>query len=405
MILVFIISALIIAAAVLSIKYFKVYAKLTSYKSYDRAAKQEMKKIKYRDPKIVCDYCGVVIDTSRYKVCPQCGADYGRDDEWLERFKTDNDWIDEKADEKTGKEISKARLEAAKIAKKLKKVLIALGLLICALIILGIVIMIQSSRPNYAKSESLNESGIGEYKAVDYSIDGDGVILDKENVTVKVNGIYTNGYSGKLGYHISNHSDQDVQVRLEASAINNYASSVDFFSKYIKKGDEIDLYDYIPEIGSDTIIESIVFSEVEVRDSDYNEICKATDVRMTTTENKETPPKLSEGESLFDNDMITIVGIGRGGSVDSCYFEVLNKTDETIIIDLDGALLNDEELDAYGIYNETIPAGCILTDGYIHSYEEDYHNMTSEDKLYANFNVKCDDKPQKNFSTGYIEIK
>ena len=76
------------------IQYQKVKANAFSKEEVKRAANEQARRIKYKDPIISCDYCGSKVDTSKFKTCPHCGGAYDQDVEWLNRFNVKDSFIE-----------------------------------------------------------------------------------------------------------------------------------------------------------------------------------------------------------------------------------------------------------------------------------------------------------------------
>ncbi len=76
---IFIFGMLAICIAVIivfGVKYLKVLNDVYGRDEIRKAAEEEAKNIRLRDPVITCDYCGCKVDTREYKVCPHCGGAY-----------------------------------------------------------------------------------------------------------------------------------------------------------------------------------------------------------------------------------------------------------------------------------------------------------------------------------------
>ena len=92
MIVVLILIALILYLIVEIFRYQKVKANAFSKKEVARAADEHARKLSYADPVISCDYCGSKIDTKKHKTCPQCGATFNRDPEWIVRHAVEEEY-------------------------------------------------------------------------------------------------------------------------------------------------------------------------------------------------------------------------------------------------------------------------------------------------------------------------
>ena len=92
MIVVLILIALILYLIVEIFRYQKVKANAFSKRKLPGRQMSMPEKLSYADPVISCDYCGSKIDTKKHKTCPQCGATFNRDPEWIVRHAVEEEY-------------------------------------------------------------------------------------------------------------------------------------------------------------------------------------------------------------------------------------------------------------------------------------------------------------------------
>lgn len=397
---------LLIAIIVLSIRYFMAYAKLRSHKSYDTAASREMKRIKYHDPKINCDYCGATIDTSREKVCPNCGAEYKNDREWKERFKPDQTWVDEQASNHAAEEISTAQTEAKRIAKKLRKAIYILSSIVGVLIILGIIITIVQKQEDYAKDDELNRYSSDSYVAADYSFLGDGIVYYHEGVTISFTGIYTdeNGNT-KVEYHLSNDTANSLKIHAECVAVNNYADTFIYIYDNVRAHSYVKKYAQI-NLAETSRIKTMVFTDFKVYDENYSyshEDSSFATLMTTEYEASNPPAATAEGNVIFENDIVTIFSKEKT-DYDEYTVEVLNKTDYNLLMSCNKGMIGSKSIEVSGVYKAWLPANCLYRNIDLHSYDDSYKNRADSDEFQVSFAFTCPEHPEVDFSTGYFGI-
>ena len=103
---------------------------------------------------LTCDYCGCVIDTTRYKTCPQCGATYGEDREWKNRIGVNRDRMEELIASGIGRNRDELRALNAGRIKKARTHLTALGL-VTAFFVAMMVIGLSTAAKEKNRSEKI----------------------------------------------------------------------------------------------------------------------------------------------------------------------------------------------------------------------------------------------------------
>ena len=415
MIIFLFIVVIVIAIIVLSIKYFRTYAKLVSHKSYDKEAKRRAAELKHTDPVISCDYCGAKIDTRIQKVCPQCGANYDADKEWKARHNPDYKWADENAEDNYKKELTDAEKKAQKIATHLKIWISALAGCAILLTIIGVLAMCYERYSNYAKSEKVNRFTYDNYAPVDYKVEGDGVIYDMNGVKVTVTGFYLNdGYlhdSVKIEYKIENTNSKRKRILLETGFVNGFDVN-SLYYEWIRKNDVV--YHYEAVYADDNPVKEVVFTRFKVEDEEYGSSSDYENkdlVYITTTADYEVNPSFDGQEVLFDNDYMTIYYDEietKDNTRGNIYFDIKNKSDMEWLVDGGDTILVNGEKDEVNtsLYKRRlIPKGA-LADEYLSSAwnGQDLGSLNSDDSLEFSLSFSCVENPSLDFSTGYIKI-
>ena len=414
MIILLSILVLIVAIFVLSIRYFKSYARLKSHSNFESEAKRTFGKIKYNDPKITCDFCGAQINTHRDKVCPRCGGSYENDKEWRERYNFINaDEINSDADYAAEAEISRVTAETERIAKRLRVIIfILLGILVF-FILLGIILLVIDSGHDYLKSNKLNRASYDEYIEVPYDIAEDNIIVDSNGIKMSLIGVYReegySGYSYKAAYHIENTSGQDRLIRVRNCAIN-YLAVDGMVYGWVKAGDDIVLYDNLAYRNDQSSIFRIVYYDCSIQDENgrLNERSEPIEIRTTASEVEK--PELPTNGIIFENEYMIVTSEAeqyddsQGKLPESYKVHLYNKTDKFFTVECRDGKLNDTLQDISGTYKNSVYDNCVSTFS-VHAYSEEYRNRLSTDDFMINIEFSCIDDPSLDFSTGYIKVE
>lgn len=414
MIIFFLILGLIIAIIVLSVQYFKTYARLKSHSTFNAEAARVLNDVKYKDPKISCDFCGGQIDTRRDKVCPNCGASYAYDSEWLERHQIlDANKVSNAAEFAASREIEKVQMEANEIARKLRLAIFVLVGILLFFLGIGIFLYFFDSH-DFVKANKLNKYESDNFIAADYDIDGDGVIVDQNGFKLTLEGIYVEKLStGKcqyrLGYHIENNSDMNLKVAIRSCAVN-YSSYEDILYEWVKKGTDIIYYDSLYCVDDYESIEKIVYHSIELSTEDYQYTYKNdTPVVISTTGPEAELPELPTEGIVFENEDVLVTSeIDRSDFDDSIIphrflLRVYNKSEHFFQLTCNQGMVNRSTVDINGCYREPIYDFCTYRFS-VYSYDEAFEKRLYDDKFLVNLSFSCKDDPALDFSTGYVQV-
>ena len=407
MLIFLVIIALIIAIIVLTIRYFLIYARLTSHKAFDREAKENMEKKARTDPYISCDYCGTRIDTRKDRTCPHCGASYGKDEEWIKRNTIDSAWVNKQADKAADARIREVKKDAKAVGRKLRILIIILVVIVGGLIALAISVTYAEKERSYVQDQEVNRYSFENYEEIPLTFENDGVIAESDGVTIQLAGFYRDADRGRweVGYHYVNNSDQDMKVSFYLSAINGYADYFGWQYDTLRKGADLTIYETLytlDDLGIETI-ESVILSDISIRNADYETVYEQEgNLKLTTDQDKGTEPVLSDGQVLFENDEVTIVGLGFVNY--EFYFEIQNKTDYDLTFKTDGTSVNGKIVSSYGS-DRYLPSGCIYKEATVYSSDDSWKERQDGDVLRVNISFTCTEHPELNFSTGYLETR
>ena len=414
MIIVLAILALIVAIFVLSIRYFKSYARLKSHSNFESEAKRTFGEIKYNDPKISCDFCGAQINTRLDKVCPKCGGSYENDKEWRERYNFINaSEVNSDADYAAEAEINRVKVETALIAKRLRiAIFILLGIL-CFFILLGNILLLFASSHDYLKSNKLNGATYDNYMEVPYDIAEDNVIVDSNGIKMSLVGVYReeghSGYSYKAAYHIENTSGQDRLIRVYNCAIN-YAAIDGMVYGWVKKGADIVLYENLASGNDQSSIFRIVYYGCSILDDNGSLYERSEPIEIRTTASEVEKTELPTNGIIFENEYMVVTSEAdsyddsQGKLPERYKVHLYNKTDKLFTVECRKGKLNDTLQELSGTNKNSVYDNCVSTFR-VHAYSEEYRNRLSTDDFMINIEFSCIDNPSLDFSTGYIKVE
>ena len=400
--------------------YQKVKANAFSKKEVTRAANEHASKLSYDDPVISCDYCGAKINTKKQKICPQCGAPFDRDREWIIRHAPEEEFIDEGTREVIEAREKKAAEETKKILKRIRitiKIIIAMIVLLLAVAGISAMIRYQSK---FRKTEQLNgDSKYHVYSSADYELVGDGVLYDDNDVKISVTGFYVDernyssdlyGIEGnvKVEFHVENHRGEPINVVISSNAYNGVVIEdypVYSYSAY-RSGDYV-IYEEISDVPQQQINE-IIFDRIEIRDEKYEFRDEITEpVTLKTTSTYVQKVDYEDGTLVFTNDSIDIYCKYEQDEYNEGYcFYAVNKSGKAFTINGRDVKVDGETGIIYGFTEEYLPADYIFQSRKYHvTYGKEEYADLKNHKVETSLYFKCMDDPTLTFETPYIELK
>lgn len=404
-------------------RYNKVKANAFSKEEVKKAAAEQAQKIRYRDPIVSCDYCGAKVDTSVQKVCPHCGAPYDKDEEWTSRFEVQDSFINKSTQEIIAQREEKAKIKGDEILKRIKtriKILVFFNIAMVALVILAIVV---DNHDDIRGNDELNENSFDHYIQADYTVDGDGVLIDENGIKVTVEGFYVEedaenelknygSTSIKVAIKVENSTKENLKVLMDCSSINGVSKEANYIYTYdyFKKKSVTDIYEKLHFVPY-TDVSEMIFNRIEVRDSDYNVVAISNGpVTITTTADMpENIVDIDTAEQIFTNEKVDIyakyvVESEEYVSDNGYVFYIVNKTNDTYSFERSDFKLNGaKDINAYGANKATIPGGYTYVSSTVYSNDDDYNEL-GNNALTVSFSFFTEEHPENNFSTGYIDV-
>ena len=402
------------------IRYFKVKANAFSRKEVKAMALQKANELSYVDPEITCDYCGCKFNTLQHKVCPNCGAAFHKDEEWVLRHGLEEDYVDETTDALIAAREEKAKEETAKILAKIRKTILILVIIIAGIFLfagIGYVLLRQSE---YRGDEKLNDNDYENFVEADYEWVGDGVLYDQDDVRVTLQGVYVSDktssymtddyeYDGtvRFGLRIENNRDEDISLAFSASGINGLIANSTTASAYDKyrKHKTVLIYEEFHHVPYEQL-EEMVVDRIAVHGSDYtyhNEVNDPLIVKTTATCPYHTD--YSDRELVYTDELVDIYGWYVDGQYHSGYrFAVVNKSDKNLHLRKGTVKLDGVESDDINIfYSEALPAGYTIVSHMAYELGEENGEIAKK-QVEVNIAVECPSNPSLDFSTGYFDV-
>ncbi len=418
----FIVLALIIGFFIELFQYFRVKADAFSKKEVQDAAKAQAQKMRIIDPEINCDYCGCKVDTSKYKVCPHCGAPYDKDPEWMAKFDVKESFVSSGTDEIIAQREEKARIESQKILNRIKTTLIVLAVLLFGTVALAIVALIISHETGFREDEELNVSAYDNYVEIDCKIDNDGVLFDNGDVKFSISGIYidegrsseSDGYitnKVRIGFTLENNLNKNLNITCSSSSINGISRDAVYFIFYddFRKKKTVTFYEDVSFCPGEGITE-IIFDRISIRtgDYDYENIADISDGFTVRTDlGKMAEYDISAYEQIFTNDKVDVYTFYDGEEYTPGYkLFIYNKSDKAFTVTTSDFVIEGTTCNCYGFTDKYLPSGYLMATSTLHSYNDAFNDSAiRENKVKINLSFKCEEDPSLDFSTGYLVLK
>ena len=399
-------------------RYVKIKANAFSEKEVKAAAELQAKRMRIEDPEISCDYCGSKIDTSKYKVCPHCGAPYDNDEEWLAKFKVDEEFVNESTDRLIALREEKASEKSRELLRSIKNKIRILVILNVLIIVFAVAFSVKQNMDRFRENEKLNESTYEQYAETDYKIEGDRVIYDDGMVKITISGIYQEDdeptktddglltKNAKVGFIVENNSDKNVNIAMECNSVNGFSTDSFYISDHslYRKNKAVTVYERIRLCPGEEVSE-MIFDSIEVYSSDYKyqgSIEKPVIVR-TTSKKTEIDYSISGNKLIYSDDKVDVYSKLIDGKGFGIY--AANKSDKAYKIDSDNLIVDGKAYTAYGLHDVFFPNGYILRTSALRSYAEEFDIKTiGEKNVQTSFSFTCVEDPSINFATGYVNL-
>ncbi len=403
-------------------RYFKIKANAFSESEVRAAARAQAWKLRIKDPEISCDYCGGKIDTSKYKVCPQCGAPYDDNKEWLAKFNVKEEFVNEGTDSLLELREAKAREESLKVLRIIRKKIVVLTTIFFLLVGSIWAISVKENMDRLRVDEEVNEKSYEHFTEAPYKVDGDGVIFDGNMAKVTVAGFYQEKDSVeedgdgvltkkvKMEFIVENKSDQNIRLRIHCDSINGFSDDyayIDSFGCY-RKNKTVKVYEKIYKCPGEEISEMIFDSiDVVADDLETRESIDKPVIIRTTSSMEKAALSVSNDELIYSNEKMELYtkpyddGYAKGYKI-----YAVNKCDKSFSVKAEAKSSDDGESDTYVFDRVFLPSKYILRADYRLRNDDDENESKAADdkKIQINFTFTCDEDPSCNFATGYVEF-
>lgn len=431
----------VIAIIVLVIRYVHVNARSLSEAQFEAEARKQARKLRYQDPVITCDFCGAKIDTSKEKVCPNCGAPYGKDSEWVSRYQPDMAWADESSEAAYRKKVRQAR---SGMRWTLAGLRIAIGIAVFFLVLVitaAVSDYVRYDLRDYAEDEALNAHSYDHYVQVDYQVDEeDRVLLEEAGIRVSIPGFYAQqtAYAQeqpdlnrlidsseteadlqqyvrqvRMGIQIENTAGEDRILYLDLGAVNGVAEDRGLvYGQKFRKGKTVTLYPNLYGVRGG-VVKDLVFGEISVRDAKRNLLWESDGYRKVSTDAEVSFPEPAlpaAANLIFDERGIRIYAAkyadtyqdesrrelwifndsGRDYSVSSSDITVDGSAKEMYLPNLYGSPLPDRTV--------------LISSGMYLSFRDEDPAAYDQKSIVCSFTFTGVDDPSATFSTPFLRI-
>lgn len=410
------IIVLFVLAVFLTIKYLKINVRVLGGKNMQREAAKRAGKLRSEDPVISCDYCGAKFDTSQNSVCPVCGADFSRDEEWLRRFNPDKEWVQTQSDEMAEQALSDAGRQSAKTAANLKKVMIILSSAVGVAAVISVISIIAAQGQRFEKNEELNRYNFENYTLCEYQLNDGGVVFSQDGLTVTAT-LYEDNTRDptelKIGFRVQNETDIHKRLTLDVCGINGLSGKYLGSTVYglFKKNSDVTVYNRVFQWDGGPVRE-ILFGGLKVQnDEDWETLYEDTGlIRMTTTA-PDTGDKLRipAGDVIYSDHGVDVIRLPaekdylNGRLVYTLW--IINETEYNYSLTIPDIIINGQPQNYGMLYKEMLPAGYVFECGHIFTLNEEWEALTESDKVETSLSFVCADHPEADFSTGYLYLQ
>lgn len=399
-------------------RYVKVKANAFSAAEVKKAAQEQVQKITYKDPVISCDYCGSQIDTTKFQICPQCGAPYNNDEEWKSRHNVVSESFIDKSTEAviTARE-QKSKEESKRLLRNIKRTIVALIVMILAVVVLAIVVTIPDAPSQYRKNEKLKDGSYYKYEKADYKVDGDGIIYDYDGVKITVTGFYTKVYDYSsnepdgpvaVEFRVENNRNEDIKIDISSNSVNGFSSNSSYIYMYdtYKKNSDVVIYEDYRNVPKQLISE-IVFDDIKIRNTNYNyEKTPSEPAVIKTTASYTFEFDYDDYVELYSDDKVDVYAVYTDNLSRDAYTVIVNnKSDYNLYASSKEMKVDNMVVEPSGLYKSYIPSGYCFKATYVYPYGngDEYKDLSGK-SVFLNINFECKEDPSKSFSTGYFDI-
>ncbi|MBR5360604.1 MAG: hypothetical protein IK123_06920 [Lachnospiraceae bacterium] len=412
--------AIVIAIIALTVRYLYVQAHILSSKEFRKTAERQSFKMRAKDPKITCNYCGCIINTAKEKRCPNCGAVYGDDEEIKQRFDVDEADVEKRADAAADDAVARAHEKAL---ESLHYIRIAIAALVCVFVLAVICAVIvdnvtyyPDSTQKYRGDGEVKDYGYNEYTLIDSP---DVTILDEGGVTLRLVSVYANNrnyitspeiQSYRVGFSLTNTRKEPVRLSLKCIGINGRCESGDYIYIYSHFKPSADVVFYESVYGEYfESIDEIVLGERSLSAEGVGNIYESKEMEtFKFNENGYTliTDDADKGSVIFENDKIRIRSLEKGNGDRRYDIWIDNLSEHSFYVNTSDFKLNGTVPgQSYVLYNAGLPAGYTLHHDSVKFLGDNFENRPDDAVVELSFSFSDPVDPSNDFSTGYIELK
>ncbi len=436
-----IIQAIILAIIIgLIVQYIRVNARAVSKTEFEQAAERRARRLRHVDPVITCDYCGAKFDTSKYQVCPNCGAPYAKDAEWLRRHDPNLQWADRAAKEEYDRKLAQARVDSARILKRLRRAIAAVVVMDLALVgVIGIGRYL-GSQGTFQKDEKVNKYNSDHFVKTTYGLSGDPVVLDKGGLRVTVLGFYAEPVTSsaktqdlnaslpdgkyqliqsdrelKVALKVENRGKTARRLTIDVDAINGIGVNESLVSySQFRPGKTVIFYTRLYHVRGG-VVKDMVLGDTMVRDSkSYDTLYSSKEeTRLSTTAkySYDLPEAPKAGKLVYEKGDIQIYAVKYRvwkNADPKRELWIYNRSDERYAIRSGEAKAGGQTIDT-DLETETsdrlLPAHSMLLLSRVYPYLKDDGAQKYDAKdIRAAFTFSALEDPARSFTTPYIRI-
>lgn len=287
------------------------------------------------------------------------------------------------------------------------------------LVVIGFVTGIFGTK--FRKDEALNESKYFSYEEAGYSINGDGVIFDRDGIKVTVTGIYHDSgeyyeYDGfptgnaRVGFLVENYYGENIDLRLSCYTINGVTSSGSYIylTGNFKNNKTVQVYEDIPFCPGKEIAEMVI-DEVHIYSMDGHGLGYAfRPVVITTTSNVTLPEyDLSDYSIRYEDENVVIYSRVDNNDYHEGYrIYMENRSDNAFLVSVKELTVDGKRVHEQGIDSSLwLLPGHILLSGQIYSYDAAYTSTSLENReVQLDLSFVFPDDTSLNYDTGYLNL-
>lgn len=343
---------------------------------------------------LTCDYCGFVTDTTKYKVCPQCGAPYGEDREWQDRTSVDEKQMRIRISSAIAENRDRLKSLNAARMKRVRNILIAFGAVTAIF-----VVMLGIGLATAVKDKNRSDTADGEYVAAGYSFT-DKLIGDNGGIRVEFGDIYVKreNYTGeqKTSYEIEvrfmNPEKKKGTLVLYLAAANSKCFDGIFYEEVGAKEEIVRILELPYYCFGDDVLKTLVIYDARFSGNDYDQIIFQKEAKTFETDADYSVQDLQiKGDIILVNHNLSFSLYRESGRT---YLQITNTGDDDYNITTYTPKA-DEDSERIWIH-VFVPARC--------QYEDELTEPGEGEEQILQLECECYSRPDISFITDSIMI-